>query len=241
MKKNNTSQQPASSAVLYEDNHLLVINKAAGELVQGDQTGDVPLVEKAKQYLKLKYQKPGNVFLGVVHRLDRPTSGVLVFARTSKALSRLNDQFKQRETSKVYWAIVEGHPEDQTQLTHWLLRKPKNNKSYAYSKEVKGSKKAILDVKVVRHLDRYSCLAIQLHTGRHHQIRVQLSTLGHPIKGDVKYNAHRGNADASIHLHAKTLCINHPVTQERMCWEAPLPIDPLWKLCANDRFDLPSP
>lgn len=231
MKKNSiNSLDPA--AILYEDNHLLVVNKKPGQLVQGDKTGDVPLVNLAKAYLKKKYNKPGEVFLGVVHRLDRPTSGVIVFARTSKALSRLNEQFKSREAKKEYWAIVEGNkvPKEQI-LHHWLVRNPKQNKSYAHLKEVPKSKVAKLSFRLHHRLERYSCLSIQLHTGRHHQIRAQLSCIGHVIKGDLKYGAVRSNRDGSICLHARSLEILHPVKKEPMVWVAAPPKDALWLAC----------
>ena len=222
------------SAIIYEDNHLLVVNKAPGQLVQGDKTGDIPLVNLAKAYLKKKYNKPGEVFLGVVHRLDRPTSGVLVFARTSKALTRLNEQFKSREAKKEYWAIVEGTkvPKEQS-LNHWLVRNAKQNKSYAHLKEVPNSKVAKLSFSLHHTLDRYSCLKIQLYTGRHHQIRSQLSATGMVIKGDLKYGAARSNKDGSICLHARSLEIIHPVKKEAIKWTAAPPNDVLWKACVD--------
>ena len=212
-----------------------MVNKPAGQLVQGDQTGDTPLLETAKMYLKDKYQKPGKVFLGLVHRLDRPTSGVLVFARTSKALTRLNAQFKNRDTEKVYRAIVEGRilPSKQ-RLEHWLVRKPKQNKSYAYPKEVPDSKKAVLSYASLVKMDRYTGLEIALETGRHHQIRAQLSALGHPIKGDLKYTAKRSNKGGNICLHAYKLSLTHPVKKERMEFCAPLPTEDLWTLFPAD-------
>ncbi len=195
-----------AAKILYEDNHLIVINKSPGELVQGDKTGDIPLVELVKAYIKKKYNKPGAVFLGVVHRLDRPTSGAVVFARTSKALTRLNAQFNERKTNKIYWAIV-SNPFDRPSgsLTHWMIRNTKNNKSKAHIKEVPQSKKALLDFKRQMVMDHYSLLSIVLKTGRHHQIRAQLSAIGHPIKGDLKYGAKRSNPDGSICLHARSL------------------------------------
>lgn len=220
--------------ILYEDNHLLVVNKPPGILVQGDITGDVPLVDIAKNYLKKTYQKPGKVFLGVVHRLDRPTSGVLVFARTSKALARVNEQFKERITQKTYWAVVEKKPiHPSGTLTHWLIRKPKFNKSFAYKKEIPESKKARLDYQVYKTFDRYQCLTINLHTGRHHQIRTQLAAIGIPIKGDLKYGAARSNPNGSIHLHARKLTLIHPTTKEKLCFTAPPPTDPLWNICLD--------
>ncbi len=215
--------------ILYEDNHLIVINKRCGDIVQGDKTGDKPLSEVVKSYIKEKYNKPGNVYLGVVHRLDRPTSGVILFAKTSKALSRLNQQFSKHEPKKTYWAIVQTppHPEAAT-LTHYLLRKPKNNKSYAYPKKIKNSKKAILDYKTLKQLERYTVLEIDLKTGRHHQIRSQLSVIGCPIKGDLKYGAQRSNKDGGIHLHARALSLIHPVKKEEIKFIAPPPNDVLW-------------
>ena len=221
---------PENLRVLFEDNHLLVVNKYPGDIVQGDKTGDIPLVEVAKAYIKKKYDKPGAVFLGVVHRLDRPTSGVVVFARTSKALSRLNKAFSSREVNKVYWAMVANHPpQSQQRLVHHLVRNPKQNKSYAHLKEVEGSKMAILSYKSLHQLERYSLLEIQLETGRHHQIRSQLSAIGCPIKGDLKYGAPRSNKDGSIHLHARKLELMHPVKKEPMVLVAAVPDDSLWQ------------
>ncbi len=233
MKKSSINRLEEAS-ILYEDNHLLVVNKTAGRLVQGDKTGDIPLVELAKAYLKEKYQKPGEVFLGVVHRLDRPTSGVVVFARTSKALARLNQQFKERSVKKIYWAIVEGkNLPKENNLQHWLIRNQKQNKSYAYPKQVPNSKEAKLRFKLHAVLERYSCLAVELLTGRHHQIRVQLSAIGHVIKGDLKYGASRSNKDGSICLHARSLELIHPVKKEVMKWTATPPKDALWKACVD--------
>lgn len=222
-------------SVLHEDNHVLIVNKPPGILVQGDKTGDIPLVDRAKGYLKDKYQKPGNVFLGVVHRLDRPTSGVLVFARTSKALTRLNEQFKARTVKKTYWAIIEGKPvEKKAQLLHWLLRNTKQNKSYAYSKEIPNAKCAQLNYTVLRTFDRFSHLGIDLHSGRHHQIRAQLAAIGHAIKGDLKYGAKRSNPNGSIHLHARSLRIEHPTTKLILHVTAAPPADVLWDICVDD-------
>ncbi|MDC1080599.1 RNA pseudouridine synthase [Flavobacteriaceae bacterium] len=221
--------------ILYEDNHLLVINKPLGVLVQGDKTGDLPLVEHAKDYIKHKYNKPGAVFLGVVHRIDRPTSGVILFARTSKALERLNTQFKNRITKKTYWAITKISPSSTSNtLVHWMVRNQKQNKSYAYKKETPGSKKAILKYSVKKKLKNYSLLEIELETGRHHQIRSQLSTIGCPIKGDLKYGASRSNPNGGIHLHARSLEILHPVTKEPLKCIAPTPKDTLWDACFSD-------
>jgi 23S rRNA pseudouridine1911/1915/1917 synthase len=210
----------------------LVVNKRAGDIVQGDKTGDLPLSEVAKQYIAEKYNKPGAVFLGVVHRLDRPTSGVVVFARTSKALARLNKMFSERETEKIYWAIVKNEPpKTEDTLIHYLKRNPKQNKSYAHINEVPDSKKAILHYKVIKKLDNYHLLEIILETGRHHQIRSQLSAIGCPIKGDLKYGSDRSNKDGSIHLHARKLIFTHPVRKEKTVIEAPAPIDPIWNAC----------
>ncbi len=218
--------------VLYEDNHVIVINKRAGDIVQGDKTGDKPLSNVVKEYLKDKYNKPGNVFLGVVHRLDRPTTGIVVFARTSKALPRLNKLFSQKEVKKTYWAIIKNPVNTKHgTLIHWLKKNPKNNKSTAYDKEVPDSKKAILHYKVIKELDNYSLLEINLETGRHHQIRTQLSKIGHPIKGDLKYGFDRSNKDASINLHSRQIEFIHPVKKEIISITASLPNDSIWNVC----------
>ncbi|MBK5212365.1 MAG: RNA pseudouridine synthase [Flavobacteriaceae bacterium] len=218
--------------VLFEDNHLIVVNKRPGDIVQGDKTGDAPLSEVVKEYIAEKYNKPGAVFLGVVHRLDRPTSGIVVFARTSKALARLNKMFSERETEKIYWAIVKNMPpKSEDSLTHYLKRNPKQNKSYAHIKEVPDSKKAVLHYKLLKKLDNYYLLEIVLETGRHHQIRSQLSAIGSPIKGDLKYGFDRSNADGSIHLHAKRLTLIHPVQKEEIIINASAPDDPIWNTC----------
>ena len=215
--------------VLYEDNHVIIINKRAGDIVQGDKTGDKPLSDVVKEYLKDKYNKPGNVFLGVVHRLDRPTTGIVVFARTSKALPRLNKLFAEKEVKKTYWAIVKNPVKKQHDtLVHWLKKNPKNNKSTAFDKEIPDSKKAILHYKVFKELDNYSVLEINLETGRHHQIRTQLSKIGYPIKGDLKYGFDRSNKDASISLHSRQIEFKHPVNKETITISAPLPNDPIW-------------
>lgn len=201
--------------------------------MQGDKTGDEPLSETVKQYIKAKYQKPGNVFLGVVHRLDRPVSGLVVFAKTSKALSRLNNMFRDGEVHKTYWAIVKNTPPyEEGELVNWIVRNEKQNKSYAYDQEVKNSKKAILRYKLMGHTDRYSLLEIHLLTGRHHQIRCQLSKMGCPIKGDLKYGAQRSNPDGSISLLSHRVEFVHPVSKETIVVEAPLPDDNLWKAIA---------
>ncbi|WP_264558887.1 RluA family pseudouridine synthase [Flavobacterium sp. N2270] len=215
--------------VLHEDNHIIVVNKRVGDIVQGDKTGDKPLSDVVKEYLKDKYNKPGEVFLGVIHRLDRPTTGIVVFAKTSKALTRLNESFKNRETKKMYWAIVKKMPpKDKDILVHFLKRNPKNNTSKAHTKEVPESKKASLDYTVFKKLDNYYALEINLHTGRHHQIRAQLNAMGCPIKGDLKYGFDRSNKDGGIHLHARTLEFIHPVTKEIIKLTASTPIDPIW-------------
>lgn len=220
---------PDNLDVLYEDNHLIVVNKRVGDLVQGDKTGDTPLSDIVKAYLKKKYNKPGEVFLGVVHRLDRPTTGLVLFARTSKALERMNAQFSNRETQKTYWAAVKNTPPKvQDTLIHFLVRNPKNNTSKAHVKEVPGSKRASLDYKILKKLERYSVLEIELHTGRHHQIRAQLAAIGCPIKGDLKYGFDRSNPDGGIHLHARQLAFIHPVTKEAVKLVAPTPQDPIW-------------
>ena len=216
--------------VLYEDNHIIIVNKYSGEIVQGDKTGDEPLSEKVKKYIKEKYAKPGNVFLGVVHRLDRPVWGTVVFAKTSKALTRLNDMFRKGDVNKTYWAITQNCPKhEEGTLTNWIVRKEEQNKSYAYDKEVPNSKKAVLNYKVIAHSDRYNLIEVHLITGRHHQIRCQLSHIGCPIKGDLKYGARRSNPDGSISLMSRTVEFVHPVSGEHIKVDAPLPNDNLWK------------
>lgn len=217
--------------VIYEDNHLIAVAKKAGDIVQGDKTGDVPLSDMVKAYLKEKYHKPGEVFLGVVHRLDRPVSGVVLFARTSKALPRLNKMFAGHEAvRKTYLAIVANRPpEPQGTLTHWLTRNEKQNTARAYDREVPNSKKAVLDYRLVAQSDRYYLLEIELHTGRHHQIRCQLAKMGCPIRGDLKYGAPRSNPDGSISLHAWRLSLEHPVSHVSLTIEAPVPQERLWQ------------
>ncbi|WP_299222905.1 RluA family pseudouridine synthase [uncultured Aquimarina sp.] len=218
--------------VLYEDNHLIIVNKRAGDIVQGDKTGDKPLSEIVKEYIAEKYDKPGAVYLGVVHRLDRPTSGIVVFARTSKALPRLNKLFADKEAKKTYWAVVKNAPpKENDTLIHWLKRNPKQNKSYAHKHEVTDSKKAVLDYQIIKKLDNYYVLEVDLHTGRHHQIRSQLSSIGSVIKGDLKYGANRSNKDGSIHLHARKLTFIHPVKKEPLMIIAPPPSDSIWDDC----------
>ena len=210
--------------VVYEDNHIIVVNKTSSEIVQGDKTGDIPLSETVKQYLKEKYQKPGNVFVGVTHRLDRPVSGLVVFAKTSKALSRLNEMFKNSEVKKTYWAIVKECPRElEGELVHYLVRNEKQNKSYAYDKEVPDSKKAILHYRLIARSQNYNLLEVDLKTGRHHQIRCQLAKMGCPIKGDLKYGFARSNPDGSICLHARRISFIHPVSKEQIDLEAPVP------------------
>ena len=216
--------------VLYEDNHLIAIHKPAGALAQGDHTGDAPVSEAVKDYIKKKYGKPGAVFLGTVHRLDRPTTGILLFARTSKATQRMNAQFRDKETEKTYWAIVEGHPtEDEQRLEHWLVKDQIKNKSRAYNRPHKHGKHAIMRYRVRFRGKKYSWLEIQLETGRHHQIRSQLSTIGHPVVGDLKYGARRSNPDGSICLHAQRLGFIHPVKKEPVEIVCPAPELPVWK------------
>ena len=218
--------------VLFEDNHLLIVNKKSGDIVQGDKTGDKPLSEVVKEYIKEKYNKPGEVFLGVVHRLDRPTSGIIIFARTSKALERLNKMLRDRVISKTYWAIIKNNPKKvKDTLIHFLKKNPKNNKSTVFTKKTEGSKKAILHFTIKKKLDNYSLLEIDLETGRHHQIRAQLSFIGSPIKGDLKYGASRSNKDGSIHLHARTINFTHPVSKKAITIIAPVPNEVIWNAC----------
>ncbi len=215
--------------VLHEDNHIIVINKRVGDIVQGDKTGDKPLSEVVKEYIKDKYNKPGEVFLGVIHRLDRPTTGIVIFARTSKALTRMNELFSNRETQKTYWAIVKNKPQNtEDKLVHYLKRNERNNTSKAHIKEVPESKIASLHYKIIASLQNYYGLEIDLHTGRHHQIRAQLSAIGSPIKGDLKYGFDRSNPDGGIHLHARKLVFTHPVTKENIEIIAPTPNDAIW-------------
>jgi 23S rRNA pseudouridine1911/1915/1917 synthase len=216
--------------VVYEDNHIIIVNKESGEIVQGDKTGDIPLSETVKAYIKEKYAKPGAVFLGVVHRLDRPVSGLVVFDRTSKALSRLNDMFRNGEVHKTYWAIVQQRPDhEEGTLENWLVRNEKQNKSYAYQHEVPNSKKAILKYRMIGQSERYYLLEVNLLTGRHHQIRCQLAAMGCPIKGDLKYGAKRSNPDGSISLLAHRVEFIHLVSKQHIVVESPIPEDNLWQ------------
>lgn len=218
--------------VLFEDNHMIIVNKRAGDIVQGDKTQDKPLSEVVKEYIKEKYHKPGNVFLGVVHRLDRPTSGIIIFARTSKALERLNKMLREKSIQKTYWAVVKNTPEKERDTIISFLRKnPKNNKSSVFHKEIEGSKKAILHYSICKRLDNYTLLEVDLETGRHHQIRAQLASIGSPIKGDLKYGFPRSNKDGSIHLHARKIAFTHPVSKDRIELTAPVPQDVIWKAC----------
>lgn len=220
---------------LYEDNHIIIVSKRSGEIVQGDKTGDEPLSETVKQYIKEKYHKPGNVFLGVVHRLDRPVWGLVVFAKTSKALTRLNKMFKDGQVHKTYWAITKNAPPaEEGVLTDWLVRNERQNKSYAHPQEVPNAKKAVLKYRVIAHSDRYHLIEVSLLTGRHHQIRCQLANMGCAIKGDLKYGAPRSNPDGSISLLARRITFVHPVSKENIVVEAPLPPnDKLWEALAS--------
>lgn len=216
--------------ILYEDNHIIIINKKAGVLVQGDKTGDTPLMDLVKDYMKVKYDKPGNVFCGVTHRLDRPTSGIVVFAKTSKALTRLNDMFRHDQIKKTYWAIVKKLPEKpEATLTHYLIKNERTNKSTAHDVEKPKTKKSVLYYRLIARSDNYHLLEVDLETGRHHQIRCQLSKIGSPIKGDLKYGAERSNPDGSISLHARSISFTHPVSKMPVDVVAPVPDDVLWK------------
>ncbi len=232
IQKSKTLSNKSNLQVLYEDNHIIIVNKRAGDIVQGDKTGDKPLSDVVKEYIKDKYNKPGNVYLGTVHRLDRPTTGLVIFAKTSKVLPRLNKLFISKDIKKTYWAIVKNEPsKHEDTLIHWLIKNPKNNKSKAHSKEVPESKKGILHYKLIKTLDNYFLLEVNLETGRHHQIRAQLSSIGCPIKGDLKYGFDRSNKDASISLHARHIEFVHPVKKEPISIDAPLPNDTIWNAC----------
>jgi len=218
--------------ILFEDNHLIVINKRTGDLVQGDKTGDAPLSDILKEYIKEKYNKPGNVYLGVVHRLDRPTSGAVIFAKTSKALGRLNKMLRDKQIDKTYWAVVKNKPSKSSEtLINHLRKNPKNNKATVFNKETNDTKKAVLHYKTIKSLDNYHLLEIDLETGRHHQIRAQLSNINCPIKGDLKYGFDRSNKDAGIHLHARKINFIHPVNNKQIEIIAPTPKDPIWDAC----------
>ena len=222
------------SRILYEDNHLIIINKLPGELVQGDETGDITLADKVKEYLKITYNKPGNVYLGIPHRLDRPTSGIVVYAKTEKALVRLNEAFKGSSVKKTYWAVVDNMPKKtESTLIHYIVRNSANNKSVAYPKEIKGSKLAKLDYRFIGSSDKYYLIEIALHTGRHHQIRAQLAAIGLHIKGDLKYGFPRSNPDGGIHLHARKIVFTHPVKKEEITITAPPPHDSVWDYFAK--------
>jgi len=232
IQKHKTLSNKSNLQVIYEDNHIIVVNKRAGDIVQGDKTGDKPLSDVVKEYIAEKYNKLGNVYLGTVHRLDRPTTGLVIFSKTSKALPRLNKLFVSKEISKTYWALVKNKPEKEANtLTHWLKKNPKNNKSRAHINEIPESKKAILHYKIKKTLDNYFLLEVNLETGRHHQIRVQLSSIGSPIKGDLKYGFDRSNRDASISLHARNIKFVHPVSKINLDITAPLPEDAIWNAC----------
>ncbi len=221
--------------ILFEDNHLIIVNKRVGDITQGDKTGDKPLSEITKEYIAEKYQKPGKVYLGVVHRLDRPTSGAVIFAKTSKALERMNKMLRDKTIEKTYWALVEGRTKQQEgSLIHYLKKNPKNNKSTAYSKETKDSKKAVLHYKQFLKLDNFTLLEVKLETGRHHQIRCQLAINGNSIKGDLKYGSKRSNKNGGIHLHARQLKFIHPVKKDKIIIRAPLPKETLWDICARE-------
>lgn len=218
--------------VLFEDNHIIIINKRSGDITQGDKTGDKPLSDIVKEYIKDKYNKPGNVFIGTVHRLDRPTSGIVIFARTSKALERLNKMLRDKTINKTYWAVVKNQPKKENgTLINFLKKDPKKNKSFVYKKEIEGSKKATLHYQTLKKLDNYSLLEIDLETGRHHQIRTQLSHIGSPIKGDLKYGFSRSNKDGSISLHARKIEFTHPVSKEKISVIASVPNDVIWNAC----------
>lgn len=220
---------PLTDRILFEDNHLIIINKKAGELTQGDKTGDFTLADLIKEYIKKQKNKPGNVFCGVIHRLDRPASGAVAYARTSKGLARMNELFVSREVKKTYWAIVGAKPpKDQDKLEHYITKREKLNKSYVQEREALGYQKAVLEYKLIASSDRYHLLEIDLHTGRHHQIRAQLAFIGCVIKGDLKYGAPRSNKDGSICLHARHIEFTHPVSNQLISIQAPVPDDALW-------------
>lgn len=229
------NHQFSESQIVFEDNHLFVINKKAGQLVQGDKTGDSSLLDLIKEFIKKRDNKPGNVFLGLVHRIDRPTSGLVIYAKTSKALSRLTQMVKNREIKKTYWAVVpKVEIQKKQRLVHYLQKNEKTNKATVFPKETEGAKQAILNYEIIKTLDNFQLLEIDLETGRHHQIRAQLSKIGVPIKGDLKYGSPRSNSDGGIHLHARKLAFTHPVTNENIEIVAPVPEDDaVWKACEN--------
>ena len=219
--------------VVYEDNHIIIVNKKSGEIVQGDKTGDTPLSETVKQWIKEKYAKPGNVFCGVVHRLDRPVFGLVVFAKNSKALAQMNEMFRNGDVHKTYWAITKNRPpKDEDTLVHYITTTERNNKSYASTVEKPGAQKAVLKYRVISQSDNYYLIEVKLLTGRKHQIRVQLAAIGCPIKGDLKYGAKRSNPDGSISLLARNVTFVHPVSKQDICVTAPVPDDNLWKALA---------
>lgn len=221
-----------SHQIVYEDNHIMIVNKKVGQLVQGDKTGDASLVDLIKDFIKIRDHKPGNVYLGLVHRIDRPTSGLVIFAKTSKALSRLTQMVKDRKIKKIYWAVVEkGLIPKSQELIHYLKKNQKNNKAIVFPRETEGAKKAILSYNIIKTLDNYQLLEVNLQTGRHHQIRAQLSKIGVSIKGDLKYGAARSNKNGGIHLHARKLEFIHPVSKENISVIAPVPKDNIWKAC----------
>lgn len=221
-------------AILYEDNHIIIVNKRSSDLVQGDSTGDEPLDDIVRAYIKEKYNKPGDVYLGVVHRLDRPVSGCVVYARTSKALSRLSEMFRTRDVRKIYWAVISDRPPSEEGILHNYLKKnERQNKSYVYDKPVKGSKEAELSYCILARSERYYLLEIDLHTGRHHQIRAQLAAAGCPVKGDLKYGSKRSNEGGGISLHARRVSFTHPVKNQEITAEAPLPDERIWNLFRN--------
>ena len=229
MSKEIRSTKKQSLEVIYEDNHIIAVNKHLGDIVQGDRTGDKTLAEDVKAYIKKKYDKPGDVYLGVIHRIDRPTSGVVVYARTSKALERMNELFREHKVDKVYWAVVKTRPEMETgHLVQYMRKNEKQNKSYVCKNENKGGKLAELDYRLCGMTDNYWMLEVKPKTGRHHQIRVQMAALGSPIKGDLKYGAARSNRDGGIHLHARSISFIHPVKKEMMTITAPVPRESLW-------------
>ena len=230
MDRTQTSPLDLQQRILYEDNHLIIVNKRAGEIVQGDKTGDEPLLEAVREYIKVKYHKPGNVFCGLVHRIDRPVSGAVIFAKTSKALSRMTVAVKERNFTKIYWAIVEKAPEiESQQLVNYLKKNEKQNKSYVVSEGTPDARRAELSYRVLNHSEHYTLLEVELFTGRHHQIRVQLAANGTVIKGDLKYGAKRSNPDGSISLHARKIEFTHPVTGNVVSVVAPVPEDRLWQ------------